>query len=44
MAAVGYLIELWLNLLSSNGGLLMLLINLLKGNNLTVLASTTYHN
>ncbi|KAH9758210.1 Lipase 3 domain-containing protein [Citrus sinensis] len=32
MAAVGYLIELWLNLLSSNGGLLMLLINLLKGN------------
>ncbi|KAJ0086817.1 hypothetical protein Patl1_08933 [Pistacia atlantica] len=31
MATVGYVLELWLNLLSSNGGFFMILINGLKG-------------
>ncbi|KAJ0024235.1 hypothetical protein Pint_08762 [Pistacia integerrima] len=31
MATVGYVLELWINLLSSNGGFFMLLINGLKG-------------
>ncbi|XP_052200854.1 triacylglycerol lipase OBL1-like [Diospyros lotus] len=31
MSWTGYIVEMWLNLLSSNGGLGMLLLNLLKG-------------
>ncbi len=31
MVQVGYMLELWLNLLLRNGGFLMLLLNILKG-------------
>jgi len=31
MVLVGYILELWLNLLSQNGGFLMLFSNFLKG-------------